>query len=625
MKKLLLLTFMMFLFASLAIAQATFAPTVMKITCPLEIGYDFGSEPLLITFSVANLPGAFWLVINTHGKADTITDIKNGYLGWHYVNHIDTTVYVSGRYEKETGDQTISWDGTNSDNNKVVADTYSYKIFGYDDRSPLQVVSRYIWLSNGWDVDQNYYVQYGEDGLALEKPYILGNHVWYMSQKEPLDVWKRYGTAYKWKIGDNPEDIGNLATTYMPFYAVQAEGRFMYNTGSPVIEHQDQDYFYHPCRNQVAHNVTLFKWKFMAGGDAELQDDFMGWENDVEWDSWPVMTYEVPTLTTNIDGSEPYLYTCAEVWHIMNDQWTPFRCINKEEGDTVWDISMDEYFLPSDNAGIGEFNMTPNNSFTRGGNLILYTSWPGCLQEMIDTTVLFDDKYSEDYIRWQNWNGDIFIDKNWRPDSATPWACVNMSGNGAANTGMMDSNYFSLYSRTGSTNGNVSCTVLTQDGTGIADLSYFGLDAGTRGKVGSFVHYGSQYDGMYTPAPPTTTENPTSDNQLFFLSFDSGGGTIVFGEVGVEEEVAEAYVLEQNAPNPFNPTTTIGFTLANAGDVTIDVFNIAGQKVDTLVNNFMEAGSHSVVWDASGFSAGVYFYTVKSGNFTKTLKMTLLK
>ena len=77
--------------------------------------------------------------------------------------------------------------------------------------------------------------------------------------------------------------------------------------------------------------------------------------------------------------------------------------------------------------------------------------------------------------------------------------------------------------------------------------------------------------------------------------------------------------------NPFNPTTTIGFTLADAGDVAIDVYNVAGQKVDTLVSGFMEAGSHSAVWDASGFSAGVYFYTVKSGDFTRTLKMTLLK
>jgi len=52
---------------------------------------------------------------------------------------------------------------------------------------------------------------------------------------------------------------------------------------------------------------------------------------------------------------------------------------------------------------------------------------------------------------------------------------------------------------------------------------------------------------------------------------------------------------------------------------------IVGQKVATIANEFMSAGSHSVIWDASGFSAGVYFYTVKSGEFSRTMKMTLLR
>jgi len=52
---------------------------------------------------------------------------------------------------------------------------------------------------------------------------------------------------------------------------------------------------------------------------------------------------------------------------------------------------------------------------------------------------------------------------------------------------------------------------------------------------------------------------------------------------------------------------------------------VAGQKVDTIVSGFMSAGSHTVTWDASEFSAGVYFYTVKAGEFSKTMKMTLLR
>ena len=83
--------------------------------------------------------------------------------------------------------------------------------------------------------------------------------------------------------------------------------------------------------------------------------------------------------------------------------------------------------------------------------------------------------------------------------------------------------------------------------------------------------------------------------------------------------------MDQNAPNPFNPTTSITFTIPSAGHVTVDVYNVAGQKIDTLVNDMMSTGRHSVVRDASGFSNGVYFNTVKAGDFSKTMKMTLLK
>jgi flagellar hook assembly protein FlgD len=58
---------------------------------------------------------------------------------------------------------------------------------------------------------------------------------------------------------------------------------------------------------------------------------------------------------------------------------------------------------------------------------------------------------------------------------------------------------------------------------------------------------------------------------------------------------------------------------------TVEVYNAAGQKVDTLLNANLSSGSHSVTWDAAKHSAGVYFYTVRSGDFSRTMKMTLLK
>ncbi|NQV19382.1 MAG: T9SS type A sorting domain-containing protein, partial [Armatimonadetes bacterium] len=85
-----------------------------------------------------------------------------------------------------------------------------------------------------------------------------------------------------------------------------------------------------------------------------------------------------------------------------------------------------------------------------------------------------------------------------------------------------------------------------------------------------------------------------------------------------------------NHPNPFNPTTTISFSLQNNSNVEISIYNIKGQKVKTLVNHKLTAGEHSVVWDGRDdnnqpVGSGVYFYKFKTDNFEKTRKMILLR
>jgi hypothetical protein len=84
------------------------------------------------------------------------------------------------------------------------------------------------------------------------------------------------------------------------------------------------------------------------------------------------------------------------------------------------------------------------------------------------------------------------------------------------------------------------------------------------------------------------------------------------------------YELFQNAPNPFNPTTTISFALPQAGDYTLTIYNITGQIVDEFSGS-ADAGTVEVEWDASKLASGVYFYRLTSGNFTATKKAVLLK
>ncbi len=95
-------------------------------------------------------------------------------------------------------------------------------------------------------------------------------------------------------------------------------------------------------------------------------------------------------------------------------------------------------------------------------------------------------------------------------------------------------------------------------------------------------------------------------------------------------EVPASYRLAQNFPNPFNPATTIRFDIREKGNVSLKIYNVAGQLVKTLVNEVRDAGSYNENWNGtndtgSRVSSGVYFYKIESGNFTATRKMVLLR
>ncbi|MBK6911176.1 MAG: T9SS type A sorting domain-containing protein [bacterium] len=92
-----------------------------------------------------------------------------------------------------------------------------------------------------------------------------------------------------------------------------------------------------------------------------------------------------------------------------------------------------------------------------------------------------------------------------------------------------------------------------------------------------------------------------------------------------EQNVVSNFALHQNYPNPFNPETTIGFELAEASNVSLTVFNVAGQQVASLVNGNLNAGTHSVNFNASALTSGIYLYRLTAGSFTAQHKMVLMK
>jgi hypothetical protein len=100
-------------------------------------------------------------------------------------------------------------------------------------------------------------------------------------------------------------------------------------------------------------------------------------------------------------------------------------------------------------------------------------------------------------------------------------------------------------------------------------------------------------------------------------------GDLFPGEVAVSSPTA--FALAVASPNPFNPTTTLRFSLPEASHVTLAVFDVTGRQVAQLVNGMQDAGQHSVTFDGSNLASGVYLYRLTAGLNTATGKMVLLK
>jgi len=116
-----------------------------------------------------------------------------------------------------------------------------------------------------------------------------------------------------------------------------------------------------------------------------------------------------------------------------------------------------------------------------------------------------------------------------------------------------------------------------------------------------------------------------TSHDLFRLKQIDNDGKVEYSHVLAVNLMPESYFLSQNYPNPFNPNTVIKFQLPVNGNVELKVYNLLGQEVAVLVNQFKEAGTYSIQFDGREMTSGIYFYTIKSGSFSQTKRMMLVK
>jgi hypothetical protein len=132
--------------------------------------------------------------------------------------------------------------------------------------------------------------------------------------------------------------------------------------------------------------------------------------------------------------------------------------------------------------------------------------------------------------------------------------------------------------------------------------------------------------GIFSASTPTGLDHG-SDIRIAAMDICIKDVTRENDRIEVPRPVA---MLNQNFPNPFNPSTTIRFTIPTAGPVNLSVYNVRGQRVNTLVNGHMEAGQREVVWNGVDsnnrtVASGVYFYKLEANGNTEVRRMVLMK
>jgi photosystem II stability/assembly factor-like uncharacterized protein len=221
-----------------------------------------------------------------------------------------------------------------------------------------------------------------------------------------------------------------------------------------------------------------------------------------------------------------------------------------------------------------------------------------------------------------------------RPNLLTLWEAQFLT----AATGYVTSQNGTIYK---TTNGGASWTQ-QNDTTGLANIDVIdiqvaiptrrGFATAEQGKLLRLVN-----ENSWRVDRTITTSFGTPDN-LWSIDFVDTSRAFISGYYGTiyrldvttttdvsENSAPKNFTLNQNYPNPFNPTTTISYQLPIGGLATLKVFDLLGREVATLVNGFVEAGGHSVHWNASGLSSGLYLCRLSSGNFSDVKKMMLLR
>ncbi len=577
-----------------------FQPTLLKLDHQDIIFYGFDSSELEIPVTVSGTPCSAIFAVFSEDQGSDIGSIENGFLGWHYVNNIDTCVYYSRDHQLDIGDNVITWNGRDQDGNPIIKyNVYSYYIWAYDNVSKKQRMCKYGADFSRLNWKKDLVVQeLDEDGFPLRYPF------WYRAHE-------------RWKIGHDPEDEKGLISSDI----VLEDGWKI--TGMPEIRQDDFNFLYICVTNTEEKKAALQKLRFIPGGETEIASD---WGEEVPY-SKPYDVYADYGPGVISDGE--YLYAVDNNIITSNEPDADIY-IYDMNGFMIEHVDLTPWWSNEHDFKMeAQMNGGPSYFDERRGRIVM-NSHASCLVQMIEPARFLDNGMLSDLILWSNGNGDYFYDKNFEVTAKKSWVCNDYNVEPSAYSISLDYNFFSIVPVNDYENYE-SFGIFAPDGTGLGNFSLAG--EGKYKKSGHFfIDCGTPYDGLYCdnvssllPHGLYTADAVEKFKGIFYIAHDSVKGVISPPYPGVENTTPTAITLSQNSPNPFNPVTSIAFTLPKDSHVSLVVYDIGGRKIATLMDGNCSAGKHSVDWNASEFASGIYFCRMEAGGVSETRKMTLLK
>jgi photosystem II stability/assembly factor-like uncharacterized protein len=229
--------------------------------------------------------------------------------------------------------------------------------------------------------------------------------------------------------------------------------------------------------------------------------------------------------------------------------------------------------------------------------------------------------------------GGVFLSTN----DGTNWTAVNngLTGSYVFALALSGSNLFAgtdgdvFLSTNNGTSWTRTSTGLTSAGVFCFTISGANLFAGTDDGVFLSTNDGNAWTAINAGLTNSFVQTFAIHGTSLFVGTEGGVFSRPLSEMVADVERAEfspnSFLLEQNFPNPFNPSTTIKYELPRASQVSLSVYDVLGREVSVLVNDRRDAGDYQVKLDGSNLASGVYFYRLQAGDFVATKRLVLLR